>query len=136
MVDGLNPQAGNLLRELGTGSRQESPAQRQAQDAASNRGQQNGAARPVSEVSVEISAQGQQLSTGEQLTSEAVTATSATDTNVTSTFASADFEGGSREANREARVNADSLPDVQGTVTGSSSLSADQALGTNVDTRA
>lgn len=136
MVDGLNPQTGNLLRELSGGNRQgqESQAQ-QSTSGSSGRDSETGSARPVSEVSVEISAEGFQQSSGEQLTSEAVTPSSATDTNVASTFASADFGDASRVANEEARTE-DSSPEVQGPVAGSSRLSADDALGTNVDTRA
>jgi len=136
MVDGINPQTANLLREASAGNR---PAQENsAQQRGSAQENDSGAARGVQDVSVQISAQGAQQSSAEQLTGQAVSDPSATDTQTASTFTSGDFGnsevGASERANQEAAEQT-SLGE-NGAVTGTTRQDADQALGLNIDTRA
>ncbi|TVP53843.1 MAG: hypothetical protein EA349_12950 [Halomonadaceae bacterium] len=138
MVDGVNPQTGNLLREVSGANRQGQENQtQQSANSDDRRAEASGAARPVSDISVDISAQGFQQSSAEQLTNQAVTDPSATPSNGASTFAEADFGDASRAANDDARGDGvESAPFNDGAVPGASSPDADQLMGTNVDTRA
>ena len=105
MLEGANPQAANLLRESGSqsqvrGNAQENSGQGQLrQDSAG----QAGGARPVQDVSVQISQQG--LESAASVSGQAVSDASATDTNTATSVQQA----GAAQANDNAE-NTNSQP--------------------------
>lgn len=128
MVDGLNPQTGNMLREASGANSRTAQDTQNSQTSTNPAAQErnDGAARPVQDVSVEISAQGQQAG-GEQVTGQAVSEPSAADTNPATTSASA--APGDNSATEQPPVSANTSQNA-------GPQDADEALGTRIDTRA
>lgn len=122
MVDGLNPQLGNTLRESAVNR----PGRAGAD--ASNGTSQDGGVNPQQAqqpqgVSVQISQQGLQQAAATTESPQAVSQGSATDT--------------ANRSQSEAQVDRNAAgTESTGTTTNSRDQSADQALGNTVDTRA
>ena len=134
-MEGVNPQAANLVREnssqaqLRTNAQENSGQGQLRQDSAGA----NGGARPVQDVSVQISQQG--LESAGAVSGQAVSDASAADTNPA--VAANDQQQGTGQVNESADSRSESTnsPDG-GSVAGNQSVSADEALGTNIDLEA
>lgn len=132
MLEGTNPQAANLLRENASQSQLRSNAQDnagQGQLRQDNTGASTGA-RPVQDVSVQISQQG--LENAAAVSGQSVPDASATDTNTATTSQAGTGEVGDTAENRSENTNS---PD-RGSVAGDQSVSADESLGTTIDVEA
>ncbi|MFE8072405.1 hypothetical protein QQM79_15210 [Marinobacteraceae bacterium S3BR75-40.1] len=121
MVDGVNPQLGNTLRESAT-----TRPGRAGNDAANGTSQQGGVNAPQGQppqgVSVQLSQQGLDQAAATTETPQAVAQTSTTDT--------------ANQAAEDQPRPAPATEQSTGTTTNSRDQGADQALGTTVDTRA
>jgi len=133
MAEGINPQAANLVRENASQSQLRSNAQdssAQGQLRQDNAGA-NGGARPVQDVSVQISQQG--LESAAAVSGQAVSDAAAADTNP----AVANQQQGTGDVNNsaETRLEDTNSPD-NGSLAGNQSVSASDSLGTNIDLQA
>lgn len=133
MLEGTNPQAANLLRESSSQAQVRGNAQGnagQGQLRQDNAGEAGGA-RPVQDVSVQISQQG--LESAASVSGQAVSDAAAADTNPA--VASQQQGAGQVNDSAENRSENTNSPD-NGTLAGNQSVSADEALGTTIDVEA
>ena len=134
-MEGVNPQAANLVRENASQAQLRSNAQDssgQGQLRQDNAGA-NAGARPVQDVSVQISQQG--LESAAAVSGQSVSDASAADTNPAVAASAQQEATGQVDDSAANRAEETNSPD-NGSLAGNQSVSANESLGTTIDLEA